>query len=94
MDTAAPATTNEPLVLRSDASGVATLMLNRPMQFNALSMEMLDALQTALDAIAGDPSVRVVVVGAHGKAFCPGHDLKEMLANRTQEFISRLFDRC
>lgn len=94
MDTAAPATTNEPLVLRSDDSGVTTLTLNRPKQFNALSMEILDALQAALDTIAGDPSVRVVVIGAHGKAFCPGHDLKEMLANRTQEFVGGLFDNC
>lgn len=94
MNTTAPATTNEPLVLRSDADGIATLMLNRPRQFNALSMEMLDALQATLDAIAGDPSVRVVVIGASGKAFCPGHDLKEMLTNRTQKFIGGLFDRC
>jgi len=94
MNTNASAITNEPLVLRSDDSGVTTLTLNRPKQFNALSMEMLDALQAALGAIAGDPSVRVVVIGAHGKAFCPGHDLKEMLANRTQEFIGGLFDRC
>jgi len=87
-------TLNEPLVLRSDDGGIATLTLNRPKQFNALSMEMLDALQAALDAIAGDPSVRVVVIAANGKAFCPGHDLKEMLANRTQKFIGGLFDRC
>ncbi len=94
MDNTAPAITNEPLILRSDADGIATLTLNRPKQFNALSMEMLNALQAALDAIAGDPSVRVVVIGAQGKAFCPGHDLKEMLANRTREFIGGLFDRC
>jgi len=87
-------TLNEPLVLRSDDSGVTTLTLNRPKQFNALSMDMLDALQAALDAIASDPSVRVVVIAANGKAFCPGHDLKEMLANRTRKFIGGLFDRC
>ena len=87
-------TTNEPHVLRSDDGGIATLTLNRPKQFNALSMDMLDALQAALDAIASDPSVRVVVIAANGKAFCPGHDLKEMLANRTQKFIGGLFDRC
>jgi enoyl-CoA hydratase/carnithine racemase len=87
-------TPSEPLVLRSDDGGVTTLTLNRPKQFNALSMEMLDALQAALDAIKDDPSVRVVVIGANGKAFCPGHDLKEMLANRTRGFIGGLFDRC
>lgn len=94
MNTAAPATTSAPLVLRSDDSGVTTLTLNRPQQFNALSLKMLDALQAALDTIAGDPSVRVVVIAADGKAFCTGHDLKEMLANRTREFIGGLFDQC
>lgn len=94
MNTASTPTTGQPMLLRSDAGGVTTLTLNRPRQFNALSMEMLDALQTALDDIAGDPSVRVVVIAADGKAFCPGHDLKEMLANRTREFIGGLFDKC
>src|SRR5512134_4005470 len=87
-------TTVEPLVLRADAGGIATLTLNRPRQFNALSMEMLDALQAALDALADDRSVRVVVIAANGKAFCPGHDLKEMLANRNREFVGGLFDKC
>ena len=94
MNTSAPVTASNEILLRSDAGGVATLTLNRPKQFNALSMEMLDALQAALDAIAGDPAVRVVVIAANGKAFCPGHDLKEMLANRTQEFVGALFDKC
>jgi len=82
------------ILLRSDAGGVATLTLNRPKQYNALSMEMIDALQAALDEVADDPSVRVVVIAANGMAFCPGHDLKEMLANRTQEFVGGLFDKC
>lgn len=94
MDSAIPVAADQPLLLRSDAAGIATLTLNRPRQFNALSMAMLDALQAALDAIADDPSVRVVVIAASGKAFCPGHDLKEMLANRNQEFIGGLFDKC
>lgn len=94
MQATAPVATGEPIVLRSDDNGIATLTLNRPQQFNALSMAMLDALQAALDAVAGDSSVRVVVIAAHGKAFCPGHDLKEMLANRNQEFIGGLFDKC
>ena len=94
MDAFTSVTSNEAPVLRSDEGAVATLTLNRPKQFNALSMEMLDALQAALDAIADDPSVRVVVIGAHGKAFCPGHDLKEMLADRTRGFIGGLFGRC
>ena len=75
MDTPVAAQSTSSLLLRSDAGNVATLTLNRPAQFNALSMEMLDALQAALDAVAGDPSVRVVVIAANGKAFCTGHDL-------------------
>jgi enoyl-CoA hydratase/carnithine racemase len=93
MDTITPET-KDAILLRSDAGGIATLTLNRPKQFNALSMDLLDAMQAALDAIAGDPAVRVVVIAASGKAFCPGHDLKEMLANRTQEFVGGLFDKC
>lgn len=93
MDTAAPTATHEPTVLRSDAGGVTTLTLNRPRQFNALSMAMLEALQDALAAAAADPTVRVVVIAANGKAFCPGHDLKEMLANRNREFIRGAFDK-
>jgi enoyl-CoA hydratase/carnithine racemase len=94
MDTNPTATTTEPLVIRSDTNSVATLTLNRPRQFNALSVDMLDAMQTAFDKVAADPSIRVVVIAANGKAFCPGHDLKEMLANRTDAFIGGLFDKC
>ncbi len=94
MDTATPSANDTKILLRSDAGGIATLTLNRPKQFNALSMEMLDALQSALDDVAGDKSVRVLVIAANGKAFCPGHDLKEMLANRNREFVGGLFDKC
>jgi enoyl-CoA hydratase/carnithine racemase len=69
---------NEPLLLRSDDHGVATLTLNRASQFNSLSDGLIDALQAALDAIATDTSVRVVVLAGAGRAFCAGHDLKEM----------------
>ncbi len=82
------------LVLRSDEAGVATLTLNRPAQFNALNGAMLAELQAALDAIAADSTVRVVVLAGAGRAFCPGHDLKEMLANSNKEFIAKLFRRC
>ena len=68
----------QPILLRTDAGGVATLTLNRPDQFNALSEEMLAELQTALDAIAKDDGVRVVVIAAAGKAFCAGADLKAL----------------
>ena len=94
MDTINAVTAQEPAILREDADGITTLTLNRPGQLNALSMEMLDALQSALDEVASDPSVRVLVLAASGKAFCPGHDLKEMLGNRNQEFIGALFDKC
>lgn len=83
-----------PLVLRGDAGGMATLTLNRPAQFNAISVAMLDALQSALDAIAADPSVRVVVIAGAGPNFCAGHDLKEMLANSNEAFIGALFRKC
>src|SRR5881392_4369387 len=85
----------EPLVLRSqDARGVVTLRLNRPQAFNALSEQMLAALQRELDAIAQDESVRVVVLAAEGKAFCAGHDLKEMRAAPSLEYYERLFAQC
>ena len=85
----------EPLVVRSqDARGVVTLTLNRPQAFNALSEAMLAKLQRELDAMASDESVRVVVIAAEGKAFCAGHDLKEMRADPSPEYYERLFAQC
>src|SRR5579863_9607239 len=84
----------ERILLRSDDNGVVTLTLNRPAQFNSLSKAMLTELQLALDSIAGDAAARVVIVAAAGKAFCAGHDLKEMRANRDKAFIRGLFDQC
>ena len=87
--------TKEPVLLRStDSRGVVTLTLNRPHAFNALSEEMLAALQRELDAIAQDESVRVVVLAAEGKAFCAGHDLKEMRAAPSLDYYERLFAQC
>ena len=83
-----------PLVLREDHAGVTRITLNRPQQFNALSMAMLEAIATVLGDLAADPSVRVVVLAANGRAFCPGHDLKEMLADRTEAFVGGLFEKC
>jgi len=77
-----------------DERGVATLTLNRPQQFNALSQEMMAALQTELEALGDDESIRAVVIGAQGKAFCPGHDLKQMKANPSLEYYQRLFAQC
>ncbi|SNS37305.1 Enoyl-CoA hydratase/carnithine racemase [Noviherbaspirillum humi] len=83
-----------PCVLRSDDDGVATLTLNRPERFNPLSEEMMAALAAHLRAIAADESVRVVVLAAQGKAFCAGHDLKQMRAQPSQQYYKRLFDQC
>lgn len=87
-------TSESPYILLSHADGVATLTLNRAEKFNPLSEEMLVALQTALDSIAKDSSVRVVVLAASGKAFCAGHDLKQMRADPSAAYYKKLFDQC
>jgi len=86
---------DQPILWRNDqADGLTTLTLNRPLQFNSLSREMLSALQAALDAVAADSKVRVVVIAGAGKAFCAGHDLKEMRANPGKDFMQALFRQC
>lgn len=92
--TAQPDLSNEPLLLRHDEGGIATLTLNRPKQFNALSEEMLLALIEALEAIGEDKSVRVVVIAGAGKAFCAGHDLKQMRQTPEEDYYERLFRLC
>lgn len=77
-----------------DARGVVTLTMNRPANFNALSEEMLNALQAAFDRLKSDEAVRVVVLAAAGKAFCPGHNLKEMIATPALDYYQRLFAQC
>jgi enoyl-CoA hydratase/carnithine racemase len=85
----------EALVLKQqDTRGVVTLTLNRPQAFNSLSEALLDALQRELDAVAADGSARVVVIAAAGKAFCAGHDLKEMRAEPSQAYYEGLFAQC
>ncbi|MEL6839844.1 MAG: enoyl-CoA hydratase [Pseudomonadota bacterium] len=84
---------------RNDAASIATLTMNAPDRLNALSDAMLAELQTAFDAIADDPTVRVVILKGTGKAFCAGHDLKEMQAGRQAQdggaaYFKDLFDRC
>jgi enoyl-CoA hydratase/carnithine racemase len=83
-----------PVVLCAATDGTATITLNRPRQYNAISSAMLDALASAFDEIGRDGSVRAVVLAANGTAFSSGHDLKEMMANRNEQFIAALFDRC
>ncbi|MCW5623294.1 MAG: enoyl-CoA hydratase/isomerase family protein, partial [Burkholderiales bacterium] len=90
----ATAAATEPILLRSDAGGVVTLTLNRPKAYNALSGDMLAALQSALEAIEHDPVARVVVIAANGPAFCAGHDLKEMRAHPRKDFYDALFAQC
>ena len=85
---------DQAILLRTDSDGVTTLTLNRPGQFNALSEEMLAALEEALDGIAGDAAVRVVVIAGAGKAFCAGHDLKQMRANHSKTYMQKLFRQC
>ena len=84
---------------RHDTDAVCHLHLNAPERLNALSDEMLAALQTQIDALQTDTSVRVVVISGAGKAFCAGHDLKQMTAGRQAEdggkaYFKDLFDRC
>jgi enoyl-CoA hydratase/carnithine racemase len=85
----------EPLLQRQrDARGVVTLTLNRPKSFNVLSQEMLAALQSELDALNEDTTVRALVLAAAGKAFCAGHDLREMRAQPSLEYYQHLFAEC
>ena len=90
-----PDTDNEPPVTsRRDGRGVVTLTLNRPQAFNALSEALLEVLQAALDRVASDEGVRVVVIAGAGRAFCAGHDLKEMRARPSLDYYQRLFAQC
>lgn len=93
MNAPLPVATGAGLVRRDDA-GTTTLTLDRPKQYNALSEELLAALQAELDAIALDESVRVVVLAANGPAFCAGHDLRQMQGDPTRERIAALFAQC
>lgn len=71
------------LLKHEDHGSVARLVLSSPQNFNALSREMIAALRDALAAIAADDAVRAVILAAEGKAFCAGHDLRQMQASRT-----------
>jgi enoyl-CoA hydratase/carnithine racemase len=82
------------VLLRADADGVVTLTLNRPTQFNALSTELLDALQAELEKVGADATARVVVIAGAGRAFCAGHDLKQMRANHDKAYMQALFRQC
>jgi len=86
--------TNESLLLREDKDGIATLTLNRPEKRNALTSELIEDLHKALDEIAEDKSIKVVVIAGAGPVFCSGHDLKEMRADPSYENMLKLFTQC
>jgi len=83
-----------PVLLRHDAQGIAGLTLNRPDAFNALNKELLSALQNELDSIKEDPEIRAVAITGRGRAFCAGHDLKEMGSERNRDALLGLFGQC
>lgn len=85
---------SEHILQREDNDGICVLSLNRPDAYNALSLELMEALTQELDAIAEDISVRVVVIRGNGKGFCAGHDLKQMLGEGTEEYYQLTFDTC
>ena len=82
------------ILLRDDHDGVCTLTMNRPSRMNLLTTEMLAALQDAFDALMSDEDTRVVILAGAGKAFCAGHDLKEIRALKEQSKINELFTTC
>ncbi|MBI2802305.1 MAG: enoyl-CoA hydratase [Gammaproteobacteria bacterium] len=92
--TATTAHSDNPPLLCDIAHGIATLTLNRPERFNTLTAEMIEALLQAFAELADDSNVRVVVLASTGRAFCTGHDLKEMRANHNREFLDKLLGDC
>ncbi len=84
----------EPLLLRHDQDGIATLTLHRPNARNALSLGLMEALDGALAAIATDPDTRVVIIAASGPGFCSGHDMREMRATPTRDAYDAVFALC
>ena len=88
------AQSEQKILLRADRDGIATLTLNRPGARNALSQALMAELQAALDGIAKDRNVKVVIVGASGAAFCAGHDLKEVRAHPGRAAYDALFAQC
>ena len=88
------ATTPDSVTCHTDQRGVVSLVLNRPDAFNALSSQVMQALQNHLDQVAQNPQARVVVLSAQGKAFCAGHDLREMRASPSLAYYQALFHQC
>ena len=86
--------TNEPVLLRQDDGRVAILTLNRPQAMNALSGELIDALQAEFDRLSTDENIRVVLIQAAGRGFCAGHDLREVRSTEDYRFFDDLIGRC
>ncbi|MDQ2088803.1 enoyl-CoA hydratase [Marimonas arenosa] len=87
------------LLERHDTNAIARLHLNDPGKLNALSDEMLAALQAQFNALKQDRDIRAVVISGEGKAFCAGHDLKQMQQGRQapdggKAYFKDLFERC
>ncbi|MDF8361774.1 enoyl-CoA hydratase [Achromobacter anxifer] len=88
------AAAQEPILARHSEGGVVTLRLNRPGQFNALSEGLLAALQAEIDQLSRDAGVRCVVLESSGRAFCAGHDLREMGGQPSLDYYRDLFRKC
>lgn len=86
--------TTEPLLGVEHDDGIATVTLNRPSQYNALSMALLTELEEALASLAAEPEVRAIILAGSGKAFCAGHDLKEIRSSDDPDFHRSLFAKC
>jgi len=95
MTVSTDATAPEPLLIQRDHSpGVIELTLNNPKQYNALSEEMLSAMQDALQTVNERTDIKVLLISANGRAFCAGHDLKQMQSRPEQNYYEDLFARC
>jgi enoyl-CoA hydratase/carnithine racemase len=92
--TSSTTTSAASLLLFETTEGVATLTLNRPGQFNALSGALIDEMQGTLDRVVADRGIRAVVLAANGRGFCSGHDLKEIRAMADAAEVEALFARC
>jgi enoyl-CoA hydratase/carnithine racemase len=92
--TAASLAPDEALLLREDCDGIARLTMNRPKAYNAMSVELMQAMLAELQAIDRDPSIFCVVIEGAGKGFCAGHDLRQLKENPSTAFREKTFGLC
>jgi hypothetical protein len=88
------ASDNKSILLREDSNGICTLTLNRPEKRNALSSDLLTALQEAFDELADDKSIKVIILAANGPVFSSGHDLNEVRTDSSYAVMHALFEQC